>query len=187
MKGRAIFLDRDGVINRRIPGDYVRDPSEFVFLEGVPEAIGLLNQHFDRVFVATNQQGIGKGRMTIADLESVHAYMVSLLESRGARLDKIYYCPDLAHQQPNCRKPHPAMALQAAKDFPEIDLQQSWMAGDSLSDLQFGWNAGMKTALIATNPEEIKKMDEHLQANALASPPVFPSLLAMVQTITAPV
>jgi histidinol phosphatase-like enzyme len=61
------------------------------------------------------------------------------------------------------------------------------MAGDSLSDLQFGWNAGMKTALIATNPEEIKKMDEHLQANAIASPPVFPSLLAMVQTITAPV
>ena len=186
MKGRAIFLDRDGVINRRIPGDYVRDSSEFVFLDGVPEAICWLNQHFDRVFVATNQQGIGKGRMTIADLERVHNYMVSVLESRGARLDKIYYCPDLAHQQPNCRKPHPAMALQAAKDFPEIDLQQSWMVGDSLSDLQFGWNAGMQTALIATNPEEIEKLEAYLQASSRPSPPVFSSLLAMVQTITAP-
>ena len=180
---KAVFLDRDGVINRRIPGDYVRHPDEFVLLEGVAEAICLFRQVFDCIFIATNQQGIGKGRMTIADLDHVHQYMLHLLKQQGATIDHIYFCPDLAHQQPNCRKPHPAMAFQAQKDYPELNLQQSWMAGDSLSDLQFAWNAGMQPAMIATNPEETEKLKAYLLSNSMPCPPNYPSLLEMAKAL----
>lgn len=180
---KAVFLDRDGVINRRIPGDYVRHPDEFALLEGVAEAIRLFRQSFDCIFIATNQQGIGKGRMTVADLDHVHQYMLHLLEQQGATIDHIYFCPDLVHQQPNCRKPHPAMAFQAQKDYPELNLQRSWMAGDSLSDLQFAWNAGMQPAMIATNPEETQKLEAYLLSNPMPSPPIYTSLLEMAKAI----
>ncbi len=183
MTSKAVFLDRDGVINRRIPGDYVRHPDEFVLLEGVAEAIRLFRESFDFILIATNQQGIGKGRMTIANLDHVHNYMTLLLEQQGATIDHIYFCPDLAHQQPNCRKPHPAMAFQAQKDYPELNLQQSWMAGDSLSDLQFAWNAGMQPAMIATNPEETEKLKAYLLSNPRPSPPIYPSLLEMAKAL----
>ncbi len=161
ISGKALFLDRDGVINRRLPGNYVKDWSEFVFLDGVLEAIPLFNKIFDKVFVVTNQQGIGKGLMTAADLLAVHQRMLEKIEENGGLINRIYYCPSLKHATPNCRKPDPAMGFQAAADYPEINLNHSWMAGDSVSDIEFGWNCGMQTALIATNPEEKKNLSQH--------------------------
>lgn len=179
--GKALFLDRDGVINRRIPGNYVKDWSEFVFLDGVLEAIPLFNEIFDRVFVVTNQQGIGKGLMSGADLDAIHHRMLEKIEETGGHIDKVYHCPLLKHAMPNCRKPDPAMGLQAASDYPEINFTHSWMAGDSLSDIEFGWNCGMHTAMIATNPEEKNSLSEHPKVIQGKKVLLFPALLDLAQ------
>lgn len=155
----TLFLDRDGVINRRLPGEYVRNWAEFEWLPSVPEAIAALNKLFTRTIVVTNQQGIGKGLMTEKDLQSVHQQMQMDLQRVGGHFDLILYCPDLRSKPNNCRKPNPAMALEAQRQFPEIHFEHSLMVGDSVSDLRFGKNLGMATVLITTNPEEIQKLD----------------------------
>lgn len=149
----TLFLDRDGVINRRLPGRYVQEWSEFRFLPGVPDTIARLCAHFDRVVVVTNQQGIGKGLMSAEDLHAVHHQMTAALVRAGGRIDGIYFCPDLASSQDNCRKPAPAMGLWARRDFPDIDFRHSVMVGDSLSDMVFGKELGMFTVLITTKEE----------------------------------
>jgi histidinol-phosphate phosphatase family protein len=168
----SLFLDRDGVINRRIPGDYVRRPEDFVFENGVLEALQQLNAHFARIVVVTNQAGIGKGLLSAADLAAVHRKMLAAVEATGGRIDQAYYCPHRSEAGCPCRKPAIGMALQAQADFPDIRFENAWMVGDSLSDMQFGQALGMKTALIAGKSEE---------AEALAVFPVdgrFDSLLA---------
>jgi histidinol-phosphate phosphatase family protein len=144
----TLFLDRDGVINHRIMGDYVKRPDEFVFLPGVKEAISKFSRIFGKIVVVTNQQGIGKGLMTPADLASIHQKMEIEVSKAGGRIDKIYHCPGLAAHQPLCRKPLPGMAMDAFSDFPEIDLSKSIMVGDSLSDIEFGRRLGMFTVKI---------------------------------------
>ncbi|MBO4282862.1 MAG: HAD-IIIA family hydrolase [Bacteroidales bacterium] len=141
----SLFLDRDGVINRRIVDAYVRDPSEFVFLPRVPEAMALLRRTFGYVFLVTNQQGIGKGLMGVDDLERVHAYMESALDYP---FDHIYFCPDLASSGSRFRKPETGMAEQARKDFPAVDFSKSVMVGDARSDMLFGEKAGMYTVFL---------------------------------------
>lgn len=155
---KTLFLDRDGVINQRLPGAYVRRWEEFIFLPGVLLAIVLLKGYFDRIIVVTNQQGIGKGLMTNDDLHAVHRKMCREIEQAGGRIDAIYYCPDLKTRADNCRKPAPAMALQAQRDAPDIDFTRSVMVGDAASDMVFGRQLGMQTVLIETNGEEIIKL-----------------------------
>jgi histidinol-phosphate phosphatase family protein len=150
----ALFLDRDGVINRRLPGAYVRSWEDFEWLPGSLDAIVHLRQLFGRIFVVTNQQGIGKGLMSEKDLEVVHQRMQVEVAQAGGLIDAVYYCPDLSTKKNNCRKPHPAMGYQAKAAFPEIDFQHSVMVGDSISDIQFGQNLGMETVLITTKKEE---------------------------------
>ncbi len=147
----SLFLDRDGVINERIPNDYVKKVEEFVFNPGATEAIARFNHIFGKVFVVTNQQGIGKGQMTHDQLDQVHRHMVSHIEGAGGRIDKIYYCPFLAKDHPFCRKPQVGMGLQARKDFPEVSLKRSVMAGDTLNDMVFGRRLGMATVLIGSD------------------------------------
>ena len=144
----TLFLDRDGVINRRLPGDYVKTPEEFELLPGVPEAISIFSGIFDRIVVVSNQQGIGKGIMTEDDLNKVTIKMKTLIEEAGGRFDAIFYAPMLKHERHIMRKPRIGMGLAARKQFPEIRFNQSIMAGDSLSDMQFGKCLGMKTVLI---------------------------------------
>jgi D-glycero-D-manno-heptose 1,7-bisphosphate phosphatase len=151
--GRTLFLDRDGVINRRIMEDYVRRPEDFHFLPGVPEALARLRPGFRHMVVVTNQQGIGKGLMREADLTGVHQKMVRELEAHGVHLDGIYHCPGLASEGPVCRKPLPGMALMALRDHPDIDFQQSVMVGDTESDMRFGARLGMHTVLIGEGSE----------------------------------
>lgn len=147
-KGWALFLDRDGVINRRIPGDYVKHIDDFIFNPGALEAIALFSGVFSHIFVVTNQQGIGKKLMDETDLNIIHDYMLTHINKTGGRIDKIYFCPGLAKDKPLCRKPQPGMALQAKADFPDIDFTKSLMIGDSVSDILFGNNVGMLSFFI---------------------------------------
>jgi histidinol-phosphate phosphatase family protein len=146
----SLFLDRDGVINERIVGGYVQNAASFRLLEGVAEAVAILKKRFGHIFVVTNQQGIGKKIMTKEDLQLVHNHMENVL---SITFDGIYYSPFLACENSLMRKPNPGMAFEAKKDFPEIDFQKSVMVGDSVSDIQFGKNAGMKTVYISTQEE----------------------------------
>ena len=145
----TLFLDRDGVINQRTPGDYVKHPSAFIPAPGAMEAIALLAGHFGRIAVATNQAGIGKGLMTEADLNAVHREMLDQVKTAGGRIDAVYFCPHRPELGCNCRKPAPGMALQAQADFPEIVFKNSWFVGDSATDMELGQALGMKTVLIA--------------------------------------
>ena len=152
-KSWTLFLDRDGVINQDKEGDYIRHAGEFFFLAGAEEAIQFFNGLFGTIVVVTNQKGIGKGLMTEHDLKGIHDLMQSSLEKIGARIDKIYFAPDLNNNSIN-RKPNPGMAFQAKADFPHIDFSKSIMVGNKLSDMEFGRNAGMATVFLATtNPE----------------------------------
>lgn len=146
----TLFLDRDGVINERIMGGYVLSPAEFHFLSGVPEAIAIFNSLFGKVVVVTNQQCIGKNMTTARNISDLHAYMLEELRKKGARLDGIYVAGELKKDPDNTRKPKPSMALQAQKEFPEIDFSKAVMVGDTDSDIQFGMNLGMFTIRIKT-------------------------------------
>jgi len=154
----TLFLDRDGVLNRRLPGAYVRSWEEFEWLPRVLDALALLSHSFGRIVVVTNQQGIGKGLMGEEELAEVHRRMLAAVEAAGGRIDGIYYCPDLASSPNNCRKPAPAMAIQAKQDFPEIDFRKSVIVGDSISDMQFGQQLGMYKVLITTKEEEANEL-----------------------------
>ena len=118
--GWTLFLDRDGVINERIPGAYIKDWKDFQFTPDALQAIQQICQFFTRVFIVTNQQGIGKNLMTREDLARLHQQMRDTIVAHKGRIDGIYYCPDLATQTGNCRKPNPALALKAKADFPDI-------------------------------------------------------------------
>jgi D-glycero-D-manno-heptose 1,7-bisphosphate phosphatase len=161
----TLFLDRDGVINTRLPGDYVRGTAAFVPLQGAIEAIALLNLHFGRVFVVTNQAGIGKGLMSAFDLRLVHIHLRELVEKAGGRVDDIFFCPHKSDEGCFCRKPATGMGWQALAAFPEIDFGNAWMVGDSSSDILFGKNLGMQTVMIDGKTEE--------EAAALALKPDF--------------
>lgn len=175
-KSWTLFLDRDGVINRRPVDDYVKSWDEFEFLPGVLEAIKILSAVFGRIIVVTNQQGIGKGLMTVEGLATIHQKMISEIEKNGGRVDAVYFCPNLKGENENCRKPGTAMAELAKKDFPEIDFRKSIMAGDMESDMFFGKNAGMKTVFINTN---------RLNFPANLADAEFPNLLIFSQKISA--
>lgn len=144
----SLFLDRDGVINERIVGDYVKSLDEFHFIEGTLEALELVEQMFETIVVVTNQQGIGKGVMKLETLHEIHQHLMDEVHEFGGRIDKVYFCPALAAENADCRKPNIGMGLQAQKDFPEIDFSKSIMVGDSESDMEFGDRLGMKCVKI---------------------------------------
>jgi histidinol-phosphate phosphatase family protein len=139
----ALFLDRDGVINRLRPNDYVKSWEEFEFLPGVLDALAEWGKNFKYIFIITNQRGVGKGIMSEEDLLLIHATMENEIEKHGGRIDKIYYCTAVDDEDIN-RKPNIGMALQAKQDYPDIDFTKSVMIGDSCSDMQFAKNVGMK-------------------------------------------
>jgi histidinol-phosphate phosphatase family protein len=145
----TLFLDRDGVINYEKPGDYVYNWNEFIFYEGVTEAIKTLTQIFGLIIMVTNQRGIGKELMTVQDLQDIHINMLRAIEAADGSIDRIYYCSSTADDDP-LRKPNPGMALLAKKDYPQIDLSKSIMVGNNISDMEFGRNAGMHTVFLRT-------------------------------------
>ncbi|MCF8368604.1 MAG: HAD family hydrolase [Bacteroidales bacterium] len=150
-KSWALFLDRDGVINKKLPDDYVKNWGEFEFLNGVPKAILMLNDIFGKILIVTNQQGIGKGIMSETDLAVLHNKLLEELRYEGARINKIYHSPYRNEEKSVFRKPNIGMARKAKIDFPDIKFKKSIMVGDSISDMQFGKNAGMYTVFITNN------------------------------------
>ena len=145
---RAVFLDRDGVINRKPPeGEYVTRWEEIEFLPGVASAIALLNEADFRIVVVTNQRCIAKGLVTAGEVEAIHERMCHEFTENGATIDAVYYCPHEKQPPCACRKPAPGMLLAAARDH-GIDLTESWMIGDSDIDIAAGKSAGCKTACL---------------------------------------
>lgn len=145
----TLFLDRDGVINLHYPNDYVKKWDEFYFLEGVMDALKHLSEIFRRIIIVTNQQGVGKELMTESDLKYIHNEMLKEVRKYGGRIHAIYSATDLIKNDTlQLRKPNTGMAKKAKKDFPEIDFSKSIMVGDSVSDMQFGKNAGMITVFV---------------------------------------
>ena len=172
----SLFLDRDGVINQRIVEGYVTKPEEFEFIDGVQEALKICTGIFQNIVVVTNQQGIGKGLMNKEDLHAVHEKMLSRVKESNGRIDKVYFCPDLKEYQPLCRKPQVGMALQAQKDFPEINLKKSVMVGDTLNDMIFGRRLNMLTVLVGEDQTLAKDHYEFIDYS-------FDNLFQFAQTI----
>jgi D-glycero-D-manno-heptose 1,7-bisphosphate phosphatase len=150
---RAVFLDRDGVINRKPPeGQYVTRWEELHFLPGVAPAISQLNRSGFRVIVVTNQRCVAKGLITSSELEVLHQRMCDALAGAGATIDGAYYCPHEKELACGCRKPAAGMLFDAARTH-EIDLKASWMIGDSKIDIEAGRKAGCKTAQLLSTDE----------------------------------
>lgn len=165
-KSWTLFLDRDGVINVKLEGDYVKKIEEFQFTENAVKAIAKAKRLFGKIVVVTNQQGIAKGLYTEEDLTKVHDFMQAQLAKENALIDKIYFCPALnGDTRFNCRKPDIGMALQAQNDFPEIDFSKSVMVGDSISDMEFGRKLGMYTVFITEETWKIKKYQNLIDAS----------------------
>ena len=141
----TLFLDRDGVINVKLDERYVQNSEEFEFIPGAEKAISLLSTIFRRILIVTNQQGIGKGIISDNELDSLHNYMVTELMKSEGRIDRIYFCPHLASEACGCRKPNPGMIQQAKLDFPEINFGNSYLVGDSLSDIEAGERMNLVT------------------------------------------
>ena len=152
-QGWSLFLDRDGVINQRIPDDYVKQPDEFEFIPGVTQALKNFTGIFSPIIVITNQQGIGRGLMTDSQLNQVHEKMLQKVTENGGRIDAVFYSPDLKNTGSFTRKPSIGLGLKARKQFPEINFKRSIMAGDTYSDILFGYRLGMVTVLIGTDKE----------------------------------
>ena len=144
----TLFLDRDGVINVKLEERYVRNSNEFEFMQGALVAISKLSKLFKRILIVTNQQGIGKGIMTEDDLNLLHSFMTSEIGKLNGKIDKIYFCPHLDTENCNCRKPNPGMINQAIADFPEIDRQNSYLIGDSDSDIEAGNRVNLNTVKV---------------------------------------
>ena len=148
---KAVFLDRDGLINRQAPEhDYIKSWAEFEFLPGVAESIHKLNEAGYLVLVVTNQRGVARGMMSMAAVDEIHKAMRRELDMAGAHIEKVYVCP---HEEGkcNCRKPDIGLFLQAEQDF-EIDKQHSWMIGDSDSDVEAGRRYGVRTIKTVSLP-----------------------------------
>jgi histidinol-phosphate phosphatase family protein len=156
----TLFLDRDGVINVRTPGDYVKTLEEFIFEHKAPEAISQLTPYFNRIVVLTNQSGIGKGLMTELQLNSVHSVLLASVRTAGGRIDGIYFCPHRPDAGCACRKPAIGLALQAQADFPEIHFRDSWLVGDSVCDMELARALGARAVLIEGKTEEAARLAE---------------------------
>lgn len=165
---KAIFLDRDGVVNevksKRVK--FVNKPADLHLLGGVGEAIKKFNDADWKVFVVTNQGGVGLGYMKEKSLKAIHQKMQDDLALSGANIDEIRYCPHKPHEGCACRKPKPQMILDLAKSH-NIDLNKSYMVGDRAPDIEAGKQAGTKTVLVGYRLEAEVKADQNF-VNLLA-------------------
>ena len=180
---KAIFLDRDGTINRY--NGFVRRPDQFSLLPGVAEAIRLINESGYLVIVITNQPVIARGEVRVEELELIHNKMETLLGEQGAYIDGIYFCPHYPDKgfdgeveelkiDCDCRKPKPGMILKASHDF-NIDLSSSWMIGDGWRDIECGYNAGTHTVLLTgegtegIDPNSCERQAEMVEGDLLGA------------------
>jgi len=142
---RAVFLDRDGTIIAE--KNYLKNPEQVVILPGAPEALKSLQDAGFKLFIITNQSGIGRGYYTVGDMHRVNDRLLEELGRQGVRIEKIYFAPEAPEEPSRGRKPSPQFLFDARDEF-GIDLAQSYMIGDKLIDLECGWNAGVKKSIL---------------------------------------
>jgi len=170
---RAVLLDRDGVINVERK-DYVKSWEEFVFLPGIGKAISRLNEAGYLVIVVTNQSCIGRGIISEKQLEVIHEKMIAELAKEGAIIDAIYYCPHRPDEECDCRKPKMGLIVKAIDDL-KFDREQSWLIGDSESDMIAGLKMGLKSVLVSETTKQMTISGRPI--------PVFPDLLSCAEFI----
>ncbi|HKS36638.1 MAG TPA: HAD family hydrolase [Verrucomicrobiae bacterium] len=170
---RAVFLDRDGTLITE--KNYLSDPDAVEILPGVPEALKRLQDAGFRLFVVTNQSGIGRGYYTLEDMHRVNDRLVEELVRNGVRFEKIYFAPEAPEQPSRGRKPSPQFLFDARDEF-GIDLSQSYMIGDKLIDLECGWNAGVRKSILvrtgygaAFEPQIVNKLADALVVDGLTA------------------
>ena len=149
IKNRAIFLDRDGVINRN-RDDYVKNTQEMEILPNVSDAIKLLNEKNFLVVIISNQSAINRGLLSVETLDEIHQFLKKEVAKKGAKIDAIYFCPHRPDENCGCRKPQPAMILRASEDL-EINLLKSYMIGDRDSDRICAQRANVKFIQMKTD------------------------------------
>ncbi|MFN5308753.1 MAG: D-glycero-alpha-D-manno-heptose-1,7-bisphosphate 7-phosphatase [Candidatus Kapaibacterium sp.] len=164
-KNKAIFFDRDGIINRRKIGGYITTTEEFVF---IPDFFTVFAYTIHKNYipiVITNQQGIGKGLMTIHDLRRIHTHMQQHIRlATGADFDDIRFCTSLAQDNDQRRKPNPGMITESIQQW-NINPQQSWMIGDSQSDIIAAQAAGVRTIYIGNSQDLTITTADHIFAS----------------------
>ncbi len=163
-KNKAIFLDRDGVIN--VEKNYVHRVEDFEFIEGVFELCALVQQLNFRIIIITNQAGIGRGYYTVDDFDRLTKWMLAQFRARGIRIEKVYCCPyhptagvGKYRKNSSDRKPNPGMILKAKREF-DLDLSKSILVGDKDSDLEAGRAAGVRWNLKLSQDGCAPKGDE---------------------------
>jgi D-glycero-D-manno-heptose 1,7-bisphosphate phosphatase len=159
---RAVFLDRDGTLIEE--KNYLSRPEQVVIFPGVPEALKRLQEAGFKLFIVSNQSGIGRGYFTMEDCERVHAFLLGDLARAGVNFEKVYIAPEAPDQPSRGRKPSPQFLFDARDEF-GVALAESYMVGDKLIDLECGWNAGVKRSVlvrtgygakVAETPAELK-------------------------------
>ena len=144
----SLFLDRDGVINKRNFKGYILNYNDFVFQDGVLEAIAQFKNKFRHIFIVTNQQCVGKKTLSIEKLNAIHDQMLAEISNNSGLITNIYSATELKGPKMFRRKPLPTMGLNAKKDYPNLDFSKSIMIGDTDSDIKFGKNLGMRTVCL---------------------------------------
>ena len=176
----TVFLDRDGVINEKMPeGKYISSEGDFHVLPGVPAAIAQLNLAGIRVLVVSNQRGVALGALTSEFVYRIHALLQEEITELGAHVDGFYFCPH-DKQCCSCRKPLPGLFHLAVKDFPAIRPESSVMIGDSLSDIEFGHGLGMRTIWIQGSSNNRKPGWEQASELADQSCPSLPDAVEIL-------
>ncbi len=145
---KAVFLDRDGVIN--YDKGYVCKIEDFKFVNGIFEVLRYFQNAGYKLFIITNQSGIGRGYYTIRDFEILTSWMLKEFEKKGIRIEKVYFCPHSPEEGCSCRKPKTGMFEKAFKEF-KIDKKRSWMIGDKLSDTKAAVDAGIENTILIGN------------------------------------
>ncbi len=154
---KAVFLDRDGVINRN-PGDkqYVTSWKKFTFLPGAKRAIAEFHRHNYKVFIVSNQAGVGKGIFTKKSLELISANMLGAIRKAGGDIEGIHYCIHRPKQGCGCRKPKAAIFKRVARSY-RINLKRTFFIGDTIRDIQAAENAGCRSILVLSGKEKLKR------------------------------
>jgi len=169
LRSKAVFLDRDGVVNQKAPeGEYIRTWEEVHFLPGAAKAVASLNHAGFKVFIVTNQRGVATQKVKTKDLLEIHDRIQCEFARDGALISQIYYCPHDLPANCCCRKPQPGMLHQAAREY-NLDLAASWMIGDSITDVKAGQNAGCRSILLTIDLPATSLAAQTLIADSLES------------------
>lgn len=136
----CLFLDRDGVINRRLPGDYVRRWAQFEYIPGALKALCKLSKWAPHTVIVSNQQGVAKGLMSRSDLDDIHYRLVGEVQAAGGRIDDVLVCIHREDDRCDCRKPQPGLAAEWLTQHPDVMPAKSIMVGDAASDVLMARN-----------------------------------------------